>query len=67
MNCPYCNEEMQKGRIQGDTYALSWIPEGERTLFPRHSIRLGERSIFRLSKIESYYCLECKKLITDLS
>ena len=33
MKCPYCNEEMIKGFLYGDRYALKWLPENKKLLF----------------------------------
>lgn len=69
MECPYCGNEMKHGFLQGSNFLWS---------VKKHTIALkpGKDEIYALylklpaespHKIESDYCLLCKKLIVDCS
>jgi len=66
MTCPYCNKDMTKGRLVSSR-KVTWI----------HPIMIvgntGETndvvppgsSFWRMSKIPTYYCENCKKMNID--
>lgn len=69
MQCPYCDNEMQKGEVEvRDTSSLlggllhigaavEWLPEGERKKFFR-------KNTVNLALVaEGYYCQKCGKTI----
>lgn len=67
MKCPYCNEEMEKGYIQS-ARPIFWGEEKHKISF-----QPNRDKEFTISKgfltgctVESYYCINCKKLITEL-
>ena len=78
---PYCNSEMQIGRIFCGSYCTYWLPEGTvptdfggfrlttEKVEEHGGFVLGEAQRFSLlvKRIPaSYYCPDCRKLITDL-
>ena len=69
MECPYCHKEMRKGRIQTQGgVTLFWVPEGRDVKFASQStesVRLGKCSFWKAPSAESWYCPDCKKVITD--
>lgn len=73
MKCPYCNEEMHKGYINGDgRFGLCWLPEGEEiTLHTKKGIRkhggivLSSVSIFSPVNLLAHVCKICHKVIID--
>ena len=72
MNCPYCNNEMKKGYIGSRREVLSWTPENERKDFniwavSPHGVKLGKYSVFSGSKVISYCCESCNKVIIDVN
>ena len=70
MRCPFCDEEMVKGKILGDRYALEWMPEDQKLflgIWARNSITLGShRTAFGRPYTEAFVCNKCGKLIADL-
>lgn len=71
MKCPYCNEEMIKGFLYGDRYALKWLPENKKLLFgiwAKGGIKVDSHSssLYR-SRAETNMCHSCQKMIIDLN
>ena len=68
MNCPYCNNEMQKGYIPSTSGLARWYENGERRklLVNNSGIRLSNHSAFEKQVIESYHCKTCRKIIIDV-
>ena len=71
MNCPYCNQEMEDGIIQGRD-ELSWKKGTKRPLFGRamfhdDSVVLSELSYIKGAAVIAYLCRSCKKVIIDYS
>lgn len=69
MECPYCKKEMLKGYIPASKMALMWIPENEKTpptVFSKTSVgvNLTKVPFWTMQKAESYYCRNCKIVIT---
>ena len=69
MNCPYCNNEMEKGLIQSNQ-ELCWI-EGEKRKFFGHaslyknSVVLSDFSFIKGSACIAFNCPSCKKILID--
>ena len=76
MNCPYCNNEMVKGVIQGDgRESLKWIEDGGKkglidrmadVLDGKNIIAKGHNYSLTRTTIEGYKCNICNKIIIDL-
>ena len=71
MNCPYCNQEMEEGIIQGRD-ELSWKKGTKRPLFGRAilhdgSVVLSELSYIKGAAVIAYLCRSCRKVIIDYS
>ncbi|MEG0775084.1 PF20097 family protein [Clostridium sp.] len=68
MECPYCNETMEKGVIYGDRYALKWIEESRAEGFMARIFQKGIKltNPWMSNKLETYYCSKCKKMIIDV-
>ena len=69
MNCPYCNNEMEKGLIHSPQ-ELNWIKGEKRKFFTRaflhkDSIVLSELSMMKGSACVAYNCPNCKKIVID--
>lgn len=69
MECPYCKKEMLDGYIPASHMALMWIPENEKvplTVFnkTRVGVNLTKLPISKMQKAKSYYCSDCKIVIT---
>lgn len=68
MNCPYCNNEMEKGYI-GQTEFLvpvTWVSDDvkEDTFLPIHkTIKLT--AMLKGGRLVTYHCENCKKFIID--
>ena len=69
MQCPFCGEEMVRGYIYGDRYALKWLPEEKDLvlgLWAVGGIKLGEDSPAGRPRVKSNNCNTCSKIIIDL-
>lgn len=69
MNCPYCSDEMQKGKSTfmqmqitgtGDIFSFTSDEEAEKSMFKRKSY---EKMIMSGTKADSYYCESCKVIM----
>ena len=68
MDCPYCNDEMQKGYIVS-TFALArWYAQGDnpKGAFNKNGVRLTNDPAIEKQIIKSYHCGSCKKIIIDV-
>ena len=54
MVCPYCKKKMSDGYIPAIQSALMWIPDNEKV------------PLFKRQKAKSYYCGNCKIVITPV-
>ena len=71
MVCPYCNEEMIKGKILGNQINLKWIPDGQKVTFFGYKrydneITLKNSGGGGRPQTECFMCKQCNKLILDL-
>ena len=76
--CPYCNCEMHKGYLPGETKPVYWIPESARDTVlcyhvPDAGIELEEAQTGKFLNIRlrykanAYYCQKCKIVIAKTS
>jgi len=71
MVCPYCNNDMIKGKILGNQIKLKWIPDGQKVSFTGltkydDEIVLKNSGGMGRPQTESFMCKQCNKLIVDL-
>ena len=71
MVCPFCNNEMIKGKLLGDRSKLKWVPDDDNQTFGvwvKNAKVLANRTggIFDRHRVDAYVCENCKKLIADL-
>lgn len=71
MLCPYCNNEMAKGKIYGDRYRPKWTPDGDKTFLADWAnctlaFKNQAGGGFRRYRAEAYVCRKCRKLIADM-
>lgn len=71
MKCPYCNNQMELGRIQSP-HEVAWMkglkrPMLNRSFLHRGSIVLSKKSIMRGSAVKAFCCGTCQKVIVDYS
>ena len=70
--CPYCQNEMKKGFIQGDgEQPLIWLEENQEKNFIQKIINnncivLEEAKMFHITRVSANYCDMCKKIIIDI-
>ena len=65
MECPYCKKEMQKGFILGERFGVRWYPEdSDLWADEERSIILATPGGAYGARTESWYCPECRKVIT---
>lgn len=69
MNCPFCQNEMQKGLLYGDGRTKLRWNQGDKTLGLIDSIT-GKGLVNAKYKLwtfylDSFYCENCKKMIFD--
>lgn len=71
MKCTKCNNEMIKGYIYGDRYALKWKADDKKLfggIWATKGIKFKKNSgIFGRPKTESYMCNCCNTIIIDLN
>lgn len=69
MNCPFCGEEMEEGKVEHiDRGYLRWCPEEIKySLVDRleGKGRVKFEDTFPYSSAHGYYCYKCEKLILD--
>ncbi|MGI6224763.1 MAG: PF20097 family protein [Peptococcales bacterium] len=73
MNCPYCNEEMEKGFLHASSSAgMYWLKEGDsiilntaKSIKKNNGILLCKPSMFGPAKSMAYICKQCQKIIID--
>ncbi|MPQ34182.1 hypothetical protein E4V42_22615 [Clostridium estertheticum] len=76
MICPYCNNDMTKGVVQGSGRAsLKWIEDKKKMglidkmindIDGKNIIAKGHNNSLKKTTIESYKCNICNKIIIDL-
>lgn len=62
--CPYCNNKLTKGYIDGGKFFLRWHNE-KMGFLEKHTIFGGE-ILSESNLVESYRCKTCNKIIIDL-
>jgi len=66
MKCPYCGEEMEKGRIKQNRVPLTWVSDKriENRFLPLHkTIELS--SLSTGCETKTWHCEKCRKFIID--
>lgn len=71
MECPYCKKEMSAGYIPASKMALMWIPDNEKvplTIYNKTNVgvNLTKVPFWKMQKAKSYYCSNCKIVITPV-
>jgi len=71
MICPYCDNEMTKGKLLGNQIKLKWIPDGQRVTFSGYTKYYDEIILKNLGGMgrpysESFFCKKCNKIIMDI-
>ena len=67
MECPYCKKEMREGFLYASQSAPVWCPGPANEPFPPDSsMNLTEPGLFTEKRAESWYCQDCKILITPV-
>lgn len=69
MECPYCHQEMEKGIIYGERFALKWIEESrdKGTIISAFQKGIKLTDPWGSNGIETYYCRDCEKMLIDVS
>ncbi len=68
--CPYCNEQMEKGYIPTDAIPPQWIPEGKkinaiRFIVSKDGVELSGEKRASGHKAKAYFCKNCAIAILD--
>lgn len=70
MICESCGNEMVKGKLYGDRYALKWQPEEKKLIggiwAGAGGIKLKSNTTFGRPRNEAFVCEECMKMVIDL-
>lgn len=68
MNCPYCNQPMKRGYLQSGQ-GFIWSSEKKEDIFiaSKDSDINFRKRLFKGCYVESWYCADCKKLVTDVT
>lgn len=70
MVCATCGNEMTKGALYGDRYALKWQPEDQKLIagiWSSGGITLKKNATFGRPRSEAFVCPNCNKLVIDLN
>lgn len=63
--CPYCSSNLIQGFIDSGRYSFKWHNK-EQNIIEKYTV-LGGEVLSRKSKIISYRCNNCNKIIIDLN
>lgn len=69
ITCPYCQNNMMKGAIRRDRYALKWVPnEDNKNIFSALLCKgiVLDGGIMGKGFVDANYCRDCKKIIIDV-
>lgn len=77
MNCPYCGNPMEKGKIPTNNRELEayWLPDEEKipkwivshkTFEKRNGVILTETPFLAVTYIEAHICRACKKGVFEI-
>ena len=68
MKCPYCEIEMQPGRILRDRFEMKWVKESDfgtlRHILSGNKVRIVDPE--ENPDPKAYYCEKCKLIIVKL-
>lgn len=64
LKCPYCKSDLVEGFIGGQRYFLKWYDK-DISFVEKYTIMGGE-IVCGCSRIKSYRCINCNKIIIDL-
>ena len=70
--CPYCENDMKSGFLEGDgRQSLIWVEENKKRNILKNinddaCIVLGKSNLFHKARAASNYCDVCKKVIIDV-
>lgn len=72
MKCPYCGNEMSEGYIPVSDIILQWLPAESKppfvlTMIGKNGIALSGLPFISYIKVPSYYCENCKIVITPVT
>lgn len=66
MLCPYCNEEMINGVINGDRYSIKWVPKDKNLGALLQWFSKGIILAGMFENVEDvFYCEKCEKILID--
>lgn len=67
MKCPYCNNEMESGLLQG-MHRVAWVKKKHKlSLFPKQGEILLENNEFKDFVLSAQICKKCRKIVVDYS
>lgn len=67
MVCPYCNNEMEQGLLQG-MRRVAWVKSQHKvSLHPKQGEILLENNTFNDFMLQAQICKKCKKIVIDYS
>lgn len=65
MDCPYCNQEMEQGFLQG-RQRVAWVKKRHKlTLLPKPGEILLENNAFKDFLFSAWICKGCKIILLD--
>ncbi len=67
MKCPFCNNEMEQGFLQG-MQRVAWVKKRHKiSLLPKQGEIILENHAFSDFIFSAQICKECKKIVVDYS
>ncbi|QIB69682.1 hypothetical protein Ami103574_10270 [Aminipila butyrica] len=65
MKCPYCNNEMEQGLLQG-MRRIAWVKKQHKlSLLPEQDEIMLENNSFSDFTLSASICKKCKKIVVD--
>lgn len=68
MNCPYCNEEMEKGYVDQTKafFPLEWYPANqERGILINTKRNIKLTTLRKTGRVIVHHCAACRKFVID--
>ena len=67
IRCPICNQEMEKGFLQGQE-RIGWVKKKHLfSILPKEGEVLLENNFMKQFLLTAYICKDCKKIVVDYS
>ena len=66
MQCPFCKQEMEQGRLANEYPGLYYIANTEKGFYLADKIKISTTHWWQNYLVMADYCKTCKKIIIDV-